>query len=224
MRSIYGSTPKFVDTADTLTVTASDPIGADSTNTVTGVNVESGPSGRTNMCIAVTSIYCKFHALLPAYQDVSITPANANLALLHCHWQMAIILDKQPNKAVLTPALIFALTSAFQSPLNLDNRKRIKILFRTSGRLDPGASSAFCASSVADELLLARPLVGQQRKVYLKLKKPIQVEFDAQSTTGLITDTMENAISVWFWTEDYNATYHIPAMYHYTRIRYHDCT
>ena len=102
MGSIYGDTPKFKDQADTLTVTAAERDGADSTPTITPVSVASGPTGRNNMCIAVESIYIKGKAFLSedAFIDIATSYAADSMSAVRC--KVIVILDRQPNKAAIS--------------------------------------------------------------------------------------------------------------------------
>ncbi len=224
MGAIYGSVPKFNDVTDTLTVTAVDSAGADKLDNCSAIDVGTGPTDRNAQCVAVKSFYFNFTVLLEKYVNAALTTANAGTALECYQWRILIVLDRQPNKAALTAANIYELTTNWRSPLNLDNRKRIKILKKIEGHMAPGPHTVTAAvSGSTTTMLFVRPAIQQNRSIYMKLKKPLRIEYDTAATTGVIGDIVDNAVSVWFMAEGYDATFLIPKLLVFCRTRFVSC-
>lgn len=202
MGSIYGSVPKFNDVTDTLTVTAAAGNGADKLDNVSAIDIGTGPTDRNAQCVAVKSLYINYEIFLASHTDTAATAATIASKIPDINWQLLVILDRQPNKAALTAALIWESPTTFLSPLNLDNRKRIKILKKYKGKMNLAAhSNAAGYSTGVTTALFWRAFASTQRKCYMKFKKPMQIEYDTGATTGVIGDIVDNAISIWLMTD-----------------------
>ncbi len=222
MGSIYGSTPKFNDVTDTLTVTAANATGADKLDNISAIDIGTGPTDRNAQCVALTSIYLRFTMNVPQFNDPTMTTAEASPIGRAWGWKVLLILDRQPNKAALSAADIWELVTDWNTPLNLDNRKRIKILKVIHGRFDGSQYMQFSNTSAGVNEVL-RASVEQNRKYYMKFKKPLKVEYDTGATTGVIGDIVDNAISVWFVSQEYQVNQIEPLVKLYARTRFVSC-
>ncbi len=223
MGSIYGSTPKFNDLTVGLTTTASGTSGSGSDSNLTQVSVASGPTARNNMCIAVESLYLNITVYRTGGSYTDLTDAQAKAAMNDIPWKLAVVLDKQPNKAAIAATGIWESTD-FESPLNLDNRKRVKILKTTKGIMHATNATAMAGATPGTNWNLVKGNEVAMRKIFLKFKTPIKVEFDPDSTGGAIGQITDNAISIWIYQEDFLATYAAITANVYSRIRFRDCT
>ncbi len=222
MGSIYGSVPKFNDVTDVLTTTAEGPIGADKLDNISAIDIGTGPTDRNAQCVALRSIYMNFNVLVPAFTgDTTIAGSVTNLP--DVNWQILVVLDRQPNKAALTAALIWEDTADFKSPLNLDNRKRIKVLKKFKGHMTLATRSKLSNKTSGSDLYgLARGTCIGEYKYFLKFKKPLRVEYDTGAVTGVIGDIVDNAISVWLQVNKWGATLATQSALH-IRTRFVSC-
>lgn len=222
MGSIYGSVPKFNDVKDTLTTTGSAGNGADSLDNVSAIDIGTGPTDRNAQCVALKSLYINATIVMDANIDATISTTELSLAIAEVNWQMLIILDRQTNKAALTAALIWEDPTEFNSPLNLDNRKRIKVLKKVRGKIRPNDVSQ-ATSHTAVNWLHARGRSATQRKIFMKFKKPMKIEYDTAAVTGLVGDIVDNAISVWFMAEFWDTPDLIAKVAIFCRTRFVSC-
>ncbi len=215
------SVKKFVDVSDSLLVTAVGPVGAIQTNNLTPVAAASGAQGRNNMCIAIHSL--QIRAVIFDEQTVSgaITLAQMLTAAREYTTRVTILVDKQPNKAAISAAEIWS-GSNILTPLNLDNRKRVKIIRDHTSVIRKKV--AFTRNNAADTYSAAISKIHNHFEWYIPFKTPIKVEFDPDSTLGGIAQITDNAFSIWLMTGHYDVTYAAAKMDYTCRIRYTDCT
>ncbi len=226
MGSIYGSVPKFNDVTDTLTSTAAAGNGADKLDNMSAIDIGTGPTDRNAQCVAIKSIYMNYEISVSGIEVAAASIAQVSTWNSDLNWQLLVVLDRQPNKAALTAALIWEDPTDFKSALNLDNRKRIKVLKKFKGHLtlgDRGLTSSTSNATPETTVQYARGTARVQRKMWMKFKKPMKIEYDTASTTGVIGDIVDNAISVWFMVDLFLATYLIPKAQFYIRTRFVSC-
>lgn len=224
MGSIYGSVPKFNDVTDTLTTTGVAGTGADKLDNMSAIDIGTGPTDRNAQCVAVKSLYINFTVGVPQFADDSITHTLGQQVIPLVPWKVLIILDKQTNKAALTAALIWEAPGDFNSPLNLDNRKRIKVLKMFKGTMDLAKVTKVATGATAGtDMMIIRGTTNVQRKCWMKFKKPLKIEYDTAAVTGLVGDIVDNAISMWLVTDVWNTNYVIPRCFLYARTRFVSC-
>ncbi len=223
MGSIYGSVPKFNDVTDTLTVTGAAGNGADKLDNLSAIDIGTGPTDRNAQCVAIKSIYLR----MSVYQDglgvADLTFANALKMMEDVQFTILMVLDRQPNKAALTAALIWENPTDFKSPNNLDNRKRIKILKRWNGTFKAAQHTEMTTGSAVATPTGVRGSIVQTRKTFMKLKKPLKIEYDTSATTGVVGDIVDNAISLWMMVENWDVTYQTAGLALYCRTRFVSC-
>ncbi len=222
MGSIYGSVPKFNDLKDTLTITGEAGNGADSLDNVSDIDIGTGPTDRNAQCVAIKSLYIEFSCNMPNFSDATMTTSEAVVVMPQVNYVVLILLDRQPNKAALVAANIWEDPTDFNSPLNLDNRKRIKVMKKYKGSMNLAAYTKFSNTSAGVNEVV-RGLIKQHRKCYMKFSKPIKVEYDTAAVTGVVGDIVDNAISVWYMTDRYLASTILPTMNLFCRTRFVSC-
>ncbi len=215
-----GGNKKFVDLQDTLTTTGTGTTGADNASNLTIVAVASGPKNRNNMAIAVHSLYIRGDVELTGIADGDASVTDASETMIRGYVRIAVVLDKQPNKSAITAAQIWDFNDV-NSPLNLDQRKRVKILLDKTCPISRSQVS-YTSNDEATLMLLAGGNVRLLKKWYLKFKKPIRVEFDPDVPDGAITDITENAISIWIMTGTFATTNYVPKFNFISRVRFTD--
>lgn len=223
MGSIYGSVPKFNDVTDTLTTTAVAGNGGDKLNNMSAIDIGTGPTDRNAQCVALRSLYINYLISVPSFATATSTIAVMATHLFDINWQVLIVLDRQPNKAALTAALIWEAPGNFRSALNLDNRKRIKILKKFSGHISQAAHAQVSNSTSGSDLFgIARGTCQYEKKVFMKFKRPLKIEYDTGATTGVVGDIVDNAISMWLIVDNWSAT-SATACTLYARTRFISC-
>lgn len=224
MGSIYGSVAKFNDVTDSLNPTVVDAAGADSLSNISAIDIGTGPTDRNAQCVAVKSIFMKMSVHNDIYSNAAINVGNAAIAVSDVRWRIVVVLDKQPNKAAIVAASIWELPTDWNTPLNLDNRKRVKILKTFTGVIRCSDRTKFSNNFDSNTLnQLAKGESKQDYKLWMKFKKPLRVEYDTAAVTGVIGDIVDNAISVWFMVHRFNSTYNKTSMQLYARTRFVSC-
>lgn len=213
-----GGTKKFWDTADTLTVTAAERTGADSTATLVDIDVASGANGRSNMTINLHSLYIRGDIEVGPLDLSAAAGATASAALTQGYVRIAIILDRQPNGAAIASTSIWK-SDDINSPLNLDSRKRVKVLLDKTFKL-PAPIGQWTHDGTNMDIY--RGAVQVPKKWYLQFKKPIRVGYDDTESEGTIANTMENVVSIWFMTSHFVTTNYVPTFKYICRARFTD--
>ncbi len=171
MGSIYGSVPKFNDVTDQLTVTGAAGNGADKLDNASAIDIGTGPTDRNAQCVAIKSMTVRYQPEMIGDSELLVSAANLQLAMTDVNYRLLVVLDRQPNKAALTAALIWEDPSLFTSPLNLDNRKRIKILKEVRGRFHAAGATQVVYSGTAATPFYSKGAIVYQRKFWMKFKK-----------------------------------------------------
>ncbi len=215
------SVKKFVDVTDTLAVTATGKAGAVQTDNLTPVAVASGAGSRNNMCIAIHSLQIRGSVANEAEFNDTITLNNLTIAQRVAEVRITILIDRQPNKTAITADTIWSGTT-IHSPLDLDIRKRVKIVKDTSFLV--GNPVLMTRDNAADTYSASSGVHRIPFKWYIPFKKPIRVEFNPDSTLGTIAQITENAFSIWIMSDKFTTTYYEPTLIYTSRIRFTDCT
>lgn len=214
------SVKKLRDTVGTLTTTAAGMDNAVSIY-ICDVDAASGAKGRNNMCIAVHSISIRFFVENPQTIEGVVTLSQLEQVTANNIFRASLIIDKQPNGALINQALIWNEASV-NSALNLDSRKRIRVLRDVTDTLKPRTAS-FTRDNAADTYVAAVGLHPSMYNWYIPLKTPIRVEYDPDETDGDITKCTQNAMWLFLGARRFTATYKTIRLTYSCRIRFTDC-
>lgn len=214
------SVKKFWDTVGTLTTTGA---GTDVAVSIYLVDVDaaSGANNRNNMCIAIHSINIRCYIQNPKTTFGAITLGQAEEVTHEAGYRITALVDKQPNGALINQALIWN-ESTINSSINLDSRKRVRILRDVSDKLPP-FNLQFTRNNGADTYVGAGFPPAKYYNWYIPLKIPIRVEYDPSGTAGDISKCTQNAIFLFLSGASWAATWRTIQLTYSVRIRFTDC-
>lgn len=122
-----------------------------------------------------------------------------------------LVLDRQPNGAVIAAVTDLLLAQSISAPRSLANRKRFKILWDKSYAMGGNLNAAGTPSTLPNMRLA---------KLYMKMRRPIRTEYNA-GNAGTVADIATNSLYlVVFGTEAAGNT--DVSLAGFARIRYTD--